>query len=177
MATLPNSPFFSAITSHDPESTAIVHSLSGRTFDYGSLVRDVAEAKKQLVRDAGKEESGSLDGERVAFILENGYDYVVTLLSILAASGIAVPLAPGFPAGELRYILDHSQARLLLSSQKFSAKAEEVLKEGLEYTPKSLRVRKILEGRSGGDVRLKEVKEEDEKGGMMLYTSGTTNRP
>ncbi|KAK4993747.1 hypothetical protein LTR66_005937 [Elasticomyces elasticus] len=177
MATLPNSPFFSAIMSHAPESTAIVHSLSGRTFTYGSLVRDVAEAKKQLVRDAGKEESGSLEGERVAFILENGYDYVVTLLSILAASGIAVPLAPGFPAGELRYILDHSQARLLLSSQKFSAKAEEVLKEGLENTPKSLRVRKILEGKSGGDVKLEEVKAEDEKGGMMLYTSGTTNRP
>ena len=46
-----------------------------------------------------------------------------------------MPLAPSFPASELRYILDHSGALALLSSAKYANQAKEVLKEGLENTP------------------------------------------
>jgi malonyl-CoA/methylmalonyl-CoA synthetase len=72
-STLPSSPIFNAIARHDPTSPAIIHSASDRTFCYGSLLHDVAAAKDNLTRVAkGK----SLQGERIAFIAENGYDYV-----------------------------------------------------------------------------------------------------
>jgi len=100
------------------------------------------------------------------------------LLSILASNAIAVPVAPGFPVGELRYILDHSRALMFVSSAKFSEKAQDVVKEGLEHTPISARAEKIAEGRRGeSDVTLEDVGDAVEKGGMMLYTSGTTSRP
>ena len=72
-STLPRHPIFDAVAKHDPESLAIVHSSSGRTFKYGSLLRDVASAKDRLKQAA---EQRSLDGERVAFLAQNGYDYV-----------------------------------------------------------------------------------------------------
>lgn len=72
-STLPRLPVFQAIASHDPQSTAVVHSLSGRQFTYGQLLHDVARAKDQLRQHANGKELG---GERIAFLVENSYDYV-----------------------------------------------------------------------------------------------------
>ena len=75
MAALQRSALFEAINQHDRDSTAIVHSLSGRSFSYGSLLRDVANAKERLLENTGRDEQ-SIAGERVAFLIENSYDYV-----------------------------------------------------------------------------------------------------
>lgn len=72
-STLPKLPLFEAITRHDPKSTAVVHYPSGRSFTYGELVHDVADATEQLKEKA---KGNSLPGERIAFLVENGYDYV-----------------------------------------------------------------------------------------------------
>ena len=115
---------------------------------------------------------------RHAYSGRHGWEliHLVTLLSILGSNGIAVPLSPGFPASELRYILDNSEALILLSSNKFKSKAEETLKEGLERSIKLEVVQKIVEGaETSQDVKLEDWK--NEQGGMMLYTSGTTSRP
>ena len=70
---MPDNPLFQAIQKHDPDSVAIVHSDSGRTFKYGSLLHDVSAAKQRLLDAANGK---PLSGERVAFLAENGYDYV-----------------------------------------------------------------------------------------------------
>jgi malonyl-CoA/methylmalonyl-CoA synthetase len=100
---------------------------------------------------------------------------IVTLLSILAAHAIAVPLSPTFPAHELRYIIDQSESLMLLSSKKFQSQADDVLSEGMETKPINYKQEKILTGKTDDYVTLEEPT--SEKGGMMLYTSGTTNRP
>jgi acyl-coenzyme A synthetase/AMP-(fatty) acid ligase len=64
---------------------------------------------------------------------------------------------------------------MLLSSQKFEGKAEEVLKEKLETPPKHIRLEKKMGDSEPIPVTLEGS--EDGEGGMMLYTSGTTNRP
>ncbi|CAO2657120.1 Nn.00g032460.m01.CDS01 [Neocucurbitaria sp. VM-36] len=171
-STLPRLPIFEAIKKHDARSTAVVHSLSGRTFTYGELVNDVAAAKDKLQRNTNGQ---SAEGQRISFLVENGYDYVVTLLSILAAHAIAVPLSPAFPAHELRYIIDQSESLMLLSSEKFQSQADDVLKEGMETKPINYKQEKIMMGKTDDYVTLEEPT--SDKGGMMLYTSGTTNRP
>jgi malonyl-CoA/methylmalonyl-CoA synthetase len=72
-STLPKLPIFEALKNHDPQSTAIVHYPSGRNFTYGELVHDIADAAESL---KGKAEGHALPGERIAFLVENGYDYV-----------------------------------------------------------------------------------------------------
>ena len=189
-STLPKLPVFEAIASHDPHSTVAIHSASGRRFKYGALIEDVAKAKERLYKEAG---TNSLDGQRIAFLMENGYDYVgaqrwagpplkiaidfsiVTLLSILGTHSIAVPLSPAFPAHELKYIIDHSEASLLLASSKLDAKTQDLLKAGLETEPRLVRIPKKMGDSSFTGVSL--VGPEDGRGGMMLYTSGTTSRP
>lgn len=77
-STLPRLPVLDAISRHDPQSTAVVHSQSGRRFKYGELLGDVCTARNRLYDAAGKRD---LDGERIAFLVENSYDYVGKLSS------------------------------------------------------------------------------------------------
>ena len=71
--TLPRMPVFEAIASHNLSNPAIIHNPSGRAFTYGELAHDVADATEDLKAKAGGK---SLAGERVAFLVENSYDYV-----------------------------------------------------------------------------------------------------
>lgn len=100
----------------------------------------------------------------------------MALLSILACDGIALPLSPSFPSGELRYILDNSQAGLLLATEKYSKKAQELVQMDPEHT---ILLRILDEIEMGADpvTQLRFQGMLDPRGGMMLYTSGTTNRP
>jgi len=77
-STLPRLSVFEAIASHDPKSIAVIHSVSGRRFSYGELLHDVADAKRKLLLSAGET---PIDGQRIAFLVENGYDYVGTQFS------------------------------------------------------------------------------------------------
>jgi acyl-CoA synthetase (AMP-forming)/AMP-acid ligase II len=105
-----------------------------------------------------------------------GIDFLsVTFLSILGSHSIALPLSPAFPAHELQYILDHSQASILLSSSKFDGKSQEIFKTGLERRPRLVRLEKKMGGGEHTKVSLEGPSEG--QGGMMLYTSGTTSRP
>jgi hypothetical protein len=72
---LQRSAFFEALGTHAPLSTAIVHHGSDATYSYGSLQGDVACTKEHLERVTGRNES-TIAGERIAFLVENGYDYV-----------------------------------------------------------------------------------------------------
>ena len=102
----------------------------------------------------------------------------MTLLSIFACDSIAVPMSSSFPATELRYILENSEAAALLSSRKFQDKAEETLKEGLDQLPKKPLLSIVEKRRHGsGHDEVQLVHLPMKKGGMMLYTSGTTSRP
>jgi hypothetical protein len=67
------SAFLEAIQEHNSSSTAVVNHDDGASFSYGTLLQDVACAKERLMCSASK---GSIAGERVAFLVENGYNYV-----------------------------------------------------------------------------------------------------
>lgn len=70
---LPHSSLLEAIRNHDPDSTAIVESANGRHYTYRTLSRDVFHAKTRLLKRLGRND---ISGERVAMLIENGYNYV-----------------------------------------------------------------------------------------------------
>lgn len=95
----------------------------------------------------------------------------------MGSNAIAVPLAPSFPASELRYQLNHSGALALLHSTKFEKIATEVLKGGIDNKPVSVKVAKISGDENSSKEQITLSSSAEERGGMMLYTSGTTARP
>jgi len=49
----------------------VVNHGSGTSFSYGTLLHDIACVKERLLRL-----HGSIAGQRVALLVENGYDYI-----------------------------------------------------------------------------------------------------
>ncbi len=76
----------------------------------------------------------------------------------------------------MQYIVDHSEALLVVSSPKFDAKAKELLASELTVKPTHVALVKHLGSSVHEKVELDEGQDAG-KAGMMLYTSGTTNRP
>ena len=103
-------------------------------------------------------------------------DRTVILLSILASDAIAVPLSTGFPIHELKYIMNNSQAGMLVATERYADMAEKIMEGELDRQPILDMRGKIRTGSSDvGAVELEGL--DGNSGGMMLYTSGTTNRP
>ncbi|KAL5332304.1 AMP-binding enzyme [Aspergillus crustosus] len=179
LATLPNLPLFRALKNHDPSSLAIINGSHENTpeFTYGRLLSDVAQAKDELQTNT-KGGPDALVGERVAILADNDYQFVVTFLSILASEAIAVPLNPLFPRPEWQYVLDNSQASKLLASKRYVNKARKPYRKAQN---KDLIVEQIakttLEDRPTEAVELEDSEPWEGSGGLMLYTSGTTNAP
>lgn len=102
----------------------------------------------------------------------------MTLLSIFSTNSVALPLAPSFPASELKYIMENSGAMMLLSSVEFQSKAKEVIGALVDRPPIWITVPKRPSNYPGSPthcVNFDGVR--NVASGMMLYTSGTTNRP
>lgn len=87
MASLPRIPIFAALAQHDPSSLAVVHSATGESFTYGQLLRDTAAQAAHISRASG---GRSLAGERIAFLVENGYTYVGALVLVGAVATVCM---------------------------------------------------------------------------------------
>lgn len=105
---------------------------------------------------------------------------IVTMLSIFASNAIALPLSPAFPTSELQYIMDNSSAKLLLATEKYAEKADQILVSGLDREP-IFDVRSKIKSGSNESIQFQlehtTTSSSQSISGMMLYTSGTTNRP
>jgi long-subunit acyl-CoA synthetase (AMP-forming) len=75
-----------------------------------------------------------LNGARVAFLVESGYNYVVTILSIWALGGFAVPLCTTHPVHEMLYTVTDSDSSVVLASPGFQSKTKELVAEAEKET-------------------------------------------
>lgn len=89
---IPSLPLFVAAQKHaqnDPEKVAIVDATKQQSFTYTQLLEDAAGLRKQITDQLALTD---LEERRIAFLVPNGYDYVVTSWAIWAAGGVCVPL-------------------------------------------------------------------------------------
>lgn len=135
----------------------------GETLTYPRLLEKAAECASLLL---GRR--GSLAGERVTFMVDPGPDYVVTLVGIWLAGGMAVPIRPGVPEPEIAYVLDDAEPVCVVVDERARSAVESVAAQrgvavvGPEQAPTHAAVLP--------DVAI-------DAPALMLYTSGTTGRP
>ena len=158
-----------------PEEPFLIAPDAGREL-HGGKLRD--EANKIGNRLAGL---GIAKGEKVAFLLDNGYWTTILFLGTMYSGRVIVPLNAVAGLEQLGYILAHSDTKVLFISDNYLAK----LKPVLETLPNRILVIRASEDREpewsdevreGGDnATLPTVSEEDDA--LLIYTSGTTGRP
>jgi malonyl-CoA/methylmalonyl-CoA synthetase len=110
-----------------------------------------------------------LQEERVAFFVTPGFRWVALQWGIWQAGGIAVPLPIDSPKPELDYILGDTGASTLV----FDAEAESLLAP----LAAARSIRALPCGRLFDDQPAELPDVTSDRRAMILYTSGTTNRP
>ena len=134
------------------------------TFTYNDLLDASSCVATELL--AGHED---LREQRVAFLLAPGLPWVAVQWGIWRAGGVAVPLPVNATRSELEYFIDDTGASTLV----FDAQAEPLLGPIAEVRDiRALRYDRIL---AHQPAELPDVA--SERRAMILYTSGTTNRP
>ena len=144
---------------------AIIH--DGVIYKYEQLIANAEKFSGILLNH-----TPDLNQARVAFMLPPGFDYVKTLWAIWIAGGVAVPLCITHPLPSLEYVLDDTQSSILVISQEF----KEVLAPYLQTSKISVIViEEINNQQIAYPILLPPI--EKQRNALILYTSGTTNKP
>ena len=135
-----------------------------QSYPYSQLLESsAAVASRLLAGDADVEQA------RVAFLIAPGFDYAAVQWGIWRAGGVAVPLAIGHPEPELAWVLDDAQVSAVVASQST------VDQLGSLARGCGIPLIAAEEAMHATCVDLPNVA--PDRHAMILYTSGTTNRP
>lgn len=156
-----NNPFL-----HIPRQATTAY--GGRSVDltYGDAARDVDSlAARYRVAGYGT-------GHRVALVLENRAEFFLHFLALNRLGAGIVPVNAGFPAAEMRYVIEHSDACLVVSLPEHCERVREVIAGRVVPVVDTLSTDAFPPAptAAGGEPTLEtEV--------ALLYTSGTTGKP
>lgn len=133
-------------------------------FTYADLMGASARVSGDLIQ-----ENDDLNEARVAFLVPPGFRYAATLWGIWRAGGIAVPLAVSHPRPELEYVIDDSEASVLVVAPEFEDRLAAIARE------RALPMIAVDRARTETSRPLPSV--DPGRRAMIIYTSGTTGKP
>jgi len=145
-----------------PSKTAVIDSEGSYTY------QDLLD-RSHGVSEALLHDRSDLNEARVAFIVSPGIDYVATQWGIWRAGGIAVPLCITYPLPSLAYVIEDTQADYLIVGSEYVSLLEKYkFDTGIQFL-------EVDSMSHTGNTKLPEVN--NNRGAMILYTSGTTSLP
>lgn len=155
--------FLAGTAARTPAAPALCH--EGRTVDYGTALATARALAGGLAR------RGAQHGERVACLLQNTPEHFATTFAAAAAGAVLVPLNTRQAPAELRAVLDHAGARLLLHDAANAALAAAAVAGPCAPLP----VEELLAG--GAAPSFEPAPAGSDAVAQLYYTSGTTGRP
>ncbi len=133
-------------------------------YTYAELLTAANKVAAALL--AGRDD---LSEARVAFITPPGFDYAATQWGIWLAGGVAVPLCLSHPLPEIKYVLDDTTAETVVVHPDFHEKLRPLMDR------ENRRFLSTIVALAAKECPLPSV--DENRRAMILYTSGTTNKP
>jgi acyl-CoA synthetase (AMP-forming)/AMP-acid ligase II len=170
--------FASAVSSHGDRPFFAVPPSEKRDYLPAGFEITYREAGKRVADlSAVYRDAGYGPGHRIATLLENRPEYVLHKLALNTIGVCCVPINPDYRAGEIAYLLEHSEPDLVLVLASREGQLRSALAQCAHKPPMMQ-----LEGFAAGALvkpprpaRRGEVAPETPA--SILYTSGTTGRP
>jgi carnitine-CoA ligase len=142
--------------------------------DFLSRVREIAVGFQSL---------GLKKGDKIALILNNGFEFPQCWFAANMVGAIMVPVNTRFVEKEIEYILTHSEAKAVVTSNNFADKVLNIQKrfpnlETIITIDSSAPVGVIVLNKLCSKTALPEgIEINGEDAAVILYTSGTTGNP
>ncbi|MGH7995516.1 MAG: AMP-binding protein [Opitutaceae bacterium] len=180
--------FMSRLAAADPGRIAIIDLARERPVRFTFAELDAwAERTAQGLLDRGVR-----PGENVAFILPNGWEFVVLSVAIWKIGAVVCPMLPALREREITFIVNRSRSRILIAPEEY---------HGFRYGPMIEAIRKDMPRlestvavAAGGPAAhwtglgglasapadraaLAKVKPAPDAMAQLLFTSGTTGEP
>ena len=161
--------------SRTPEKTFLV--FGNREVTYASFLEGVHRVASGLLS------LGVKKGDKVAILLPNRLEFPSAWLAANSMGAVMVPVNARFVEDEIKYVLEHSEASVLITSDDHMETVERIKRDlpGLELiisigdadTRESIPFWALLD--SPAESPVVNVRPDDDA--VILYTSGTTGRP
>ncbi len=154
-----------------PDATWLIAPETGATISFAQLQHESRALGAYLLG------LGLNKGDKVALMLHNGYQTARLLIGVMYGGFMVAPLNLLAQPSQLAYVLEHSDTRVVFTSEEFAGR----LREALAGIPREIRVIAIdpdattIPGIIAGATALPEVAEADDA--LLMYTSGTTGKP
>jgi amino acid adenylation domain-containing protein len=152
---------FETQAARTPEAVAVVDEQQRLTY------AELDQRANQLARRLRREGVGC--ESLVAVCLERSVELVVALLGILKVGGAYVPLDPSYPQARLRFMLEDTQAGVILTEQRLAPR----LPPGGKQIWLDEEREQLAQESDSRPPRLSEP----ESLAYVIYTSGSTGRP
>ncbi len=157
-----------------PDKPALIIADTGAVVTYGEMM-----ARANRLSDLF-DRLGLAEGDTVAFLLENQVRYAELCWAAKNSGLYYVCISRQSNAADAAYVIDNSQARVLIASSALAAVAAEALGQ-LARPPVAL----MIDGAQGPFAAYEEAIAAEagsppwgrRRGSSMLYSSGTTGRP
>jgi amino acid adenylation domain-containing protein len=147
-----------------PETIAIT--FNGEALTYGDLDRRSTSLAHYLT-----ERLSPVEGSLIAVGLERGTDLVVALLGILKSGAAYLPLDLDYPEQRLRFMLEHSHARAVISRSDLADKVPSCGAEIVLMDVDQMQVNAF------DNASMPAVSANGSSLAYVIYTSGSTGQP
>ena len=158
-----------------PGHPAVIMAGSGETMTY----RAMDEAANRIAHWLRAQ--GLAAGDVIAVLMENSPRYYEIYWAAQRSGIILVPVSTHLTASEVAYILDDSDARLLVTSQLFNPLVRQMQERGMSLPLLTYGAKSDGGGNSSAEEMLSACLStpiaDQSAGRLMLYSSGTTGRP
>jgi len=163
-----------------PDKTAILHGERSMTY------REMADMTTRVAR--ALKAHGVGPGDRVAFLCPNIPEMLIAHFAVPLLGAVLVAVNTRLSPEEIRYVLDHSGAKVLVGDSELLAKLDNLVSR-LETVEQVISIDETGTGvpfasvsweefvASGSDEPLPWTVDEEERTISINYTSGTTGRP
>ncbi|MFW7522786.1 amino acid adenylation domain-containing protein [Vibrio ostreicida] len=117
----PVSEFFDRQSAQQPEAVALKHGQD--TYTFSQVEKRSNQLAQQLVS------LGVQRDQAIGVLFERGCEMIIAMIAVMKAGGAFLPLDPDYPTDRLAYMLDDSNADIVLSSHRLSERWQEVAEQ------------------------------------------------
>ena len=140
----------------------------GEELTYAEVGRRIAHVQEILCG------AGLRAGDKVALLSSNMPNWGISYFAVTSAGMVAVPILPDFSGEELDMIIEHSEAKALLVSDKLFTKLSKQTIERLNVAVRTKNLG-VISQRVRGEGSTGVPRPDDLA--VIIYTSGTTSKP